>query len=757
MNLMKREWLCISAALLGLLLFLAGPAAAADTSQSGLIVVGVVPVAQFDAFYAFSTVPTKVTFVDNSQGSAPMTREWDFGDGTTSDEQNPEHTYLRRGTYTVSLTVKNAYGTSTATRKNFITIGMEPKADFSGSPDAGDAPLTVKFTDQSLGQVTRWNWDFGDGKGSTEQSPVHTYWSGGDYNVILTAANDYGSSDITKTHYIRVTGDLNAAFAADPASGKAPLTVTFTDRSIGSPATRAWDFGDGTNSTEQNPVHVFSRTGTYDVRLTVTRGGIGDSSTQIINVGGVPVADFNGTPRSGNVGEQIRFLDMTENNPTEWSWDFGDTAVSDARNPSHAYQLKGIYTVSLTAKNANGIDTETKQGYINIGIGPVADFVPVIIPYQKNSVPLQVQFVDQSSNAPAIWEWDFGDGQTSGAQNPKHTYVSEGIYTVTLKVRNNFGEDTKVRSNLIEVNKGPVVDFVADMTTVGVGRRVTFTDLSLNTPTSWVWDFGDGSTGTGARPDHVYRTTGVYDVTLTASNPETTTSRTRNQYITVLNIPRADFTADKSQGGAPLNVNFVDKSTGAPTSWQWDFGDGAKSTEKNPVHQYTAPGKFAVTLGVSNANGQDSTTKADFIVTTLAPVADFRADRQAGNAPFVVRFTDLSNGSPATWSWDFGDGTGSDEQNPSHIYMNEGVYNVQLTVSNQYGSDSVFLKDTSSATATTVPSETPAVVVTSAEREDVPRTSATPAPAATKSPLSPGIAVFAALGGLFLLTGGKHK
>ena len=210
---MIRKWFCISAV----------PSACSFpwpvpgqeqriTSQSGYIVVGVVPVAQFDAYYAFSTVPTKVTFVDNSPGSTPMTWEWDFGDGTTSDEQNPTHTYLRRGTYTVSLTVKNAYGTSTATKKNYITIGMEPKADFSGSPDAGDAPLTVKFTDQSLGQVTKWTWDFGDGKGSSEQSPVHTYWSGGDYNVILTVSNDYGSSDITKTNYIRVTGDLKSAF-----------------------------------------------------------------------------------------------------------------------------------------------------------------------------------------------------------------------------------------------------------------------------------------------------------------------------------------------------------------------------------------------------------------------------------------------------------------------------------------------------------------------------------------------------------------
>ena len=757
---MIRKWSSVSAVTLVLLLALIAPGAgAADTTQSAYIVVGVVPVAQFDAYYAFSTVPTKVNFVDSSLGSTPMTWEWDFGDGTTSDEQNPTHTYLRRGTYTVTLTAKNAYGTSTATQKNYITIGMEPKADFSASPGTGDAPLTVKFTDQSLGQVTKWTWDFGDGKGSFEQSPVHTYWSGGEYNVILTASNDYGSSEIKKTKYISVIGDLKSVFSADRSSGKAPLTVRFTDRSIGTPATWAWDFGDGTTSTEQNPVHVFSGVGTYDVRLTVTRGGIGDSSTQIINVGGVPVADFNGTPRSGNVDGQIRFMDTSENNPTEWSWDFGDTAISDAQNPSHAYQLKGVYTVSLTAKNSNGLDTERKQSYINIGIAPMADFVPVIIPYQKNSIPLLVQFIDQSGNVPTAWEWDFGDGQTSGEQNPKHSYVNEGVYTVSLKVRNNFGEDTKVRSNLIEVSKSPAVDFVADMTTVGVGRRVTFTDLSVNSPTSWVWDFGDGSTGMGQKPDHVYRTAGVYDVTLTASNPDMTNSRTKNQYMTVLNIPRSDFTADKTLGGAPMTVNFIDQSTGSPTSWLWDFGDGITSTEKNAVHEYTAPGSFTVILKISNANGQDSTTKKDFIVITPAPVADFKADRQSGKAPFVVRFTDLSKGNPTSWAWDFGDGTGSDEQNPSHIYMKEGAYDVHLTVCNQYGSDSVFMTGNSSATSTvtTVPVETPGAVVTGTPEQLVTKETAMQATTATRSPLSPFVTVLASMAGLILIALAKRE
>ncbi|OPX65548.1 MULTISPECIES: PKD domain-containing protein [unclassified Methanoregula] len=746
----SRSSLPVYALVLFLFLSCAGPGvAAADATQPGYIVVGVVPVAQFDAYYAFSTVPTKVSFVDHSLGSTPMSWQWDFGDGSNSTEQNPEHTYLRRGTYTVSLTATNAYGTSTATKKNYITIGMEPKADFSASPLTGDSPLTVKFTDKSLGQVTQWQWDFGDGKGSSDQSPAHTYWSGGTYNVILTVSNDYGSSDITKTGYITVIGDLKSAFTADPASGKAPLTVRFTDRSIGSPTAWAWDFGDGTNSTDQNPVHVFTRTGTFDVTLTVTRGGIGDKSSQTLNVGDVPVADFNSSTRSGNVGQQIRFTDTTANNPTEWWWDFGDTATSDARNPSHAYQLKGIYTVTLTAKNANGADAERKQDYINIGIAPVADFVPVIIPYQKNTIPLQVQFVDQSMNVPTSWTWDFGDGQISNEQNPRHSYVNEGTYTVRLTVKNTFGEDTKVQNGLIEVSRSPAVDFVADKTTVGVGGRVTFSDLSSNSPTSWVWDFGDGSTGTGPNPDHVYRTTGVYDVTLTASNPDLTNSRTRNKYITVINIPRAGFTADRTQGGTPLGVQFLDQSAGAPTSWQWDFGDGTTSMETSPSHQYTAPGSFTVTLKVSNANGQDTTVKKDYIVTTPAPVADFRADRQAGKAPFVVRFTDLSKGSPTAWLWDFGDGTGSKEQNPSHIYMNEGTYVVKLTVSNQYGSDSIVMtgnKSAASPASGTIPSpvaESTGTVPTEQTQRPV-----TQSPSATRSPLSPCVVIIAAMAGL---------
>ena len=408
-------------------------------------------------------------------------------------------------------------------------------------------------------------------------------------------------------------------------------------------------------------------------------------------------------------------------------------------------RLKGIYTVSLTARNANGKDTETKLGYVNVGIGPKADFRPVIVPFELGKVPMTVTFIDQSTGLPTSWNWDFGDGSTSSEQNPTHFYLKEGIYTVTIIVKNSFGTDSRVRKDLITVGGGAAVDFVADRTTAGIGQFVTFTDLSANNPTNWVWDFGDGTTGTGAKPDHAYHALGVYDVTLTASNQFGAASRTKNQYITILSIPRADFVADKTRGGAPMAVSFMDKTINSPTAWKWDFGDGSTSSEQNPKHTYTTLGIYTVSLTASNSDGQDTTTKTGYIVTTLAPVAEFKADRQVGKAPFIVTFTDLSANNPTSWLWDFGDGTTSAEQNPRHIYLREGAYDVSLTATNQYGSDSIF-KNATSVPVTQVTAAPTNVAVTTEQPTTaaVTVTVATTVPQ-TKSPMPAVIPVIASV------------
>lgn len=726
--------------------------ASATDEKSGYIVVGVAPVADFDAVYAYNTVPSTVRFLDHSTGSTPLTYMWEFGDGQTSTDNAPSHVYTNRGTYTVKLTVKNQYGSSTETKVNFISIGGAPVADFSADATAGNIPLAVKFKDRSTGHPTTWKWTFGDGKESVEQNPVHIYQDTGVFTVTLTASNEFGSSDAFKSQYISVSPALKSKFSADPVTGKAPLRVKFTDISFGNPTSWKWDFGDGATSNERNPVHTFSSGGAFDVVLDVYREGISDSSTQTIGVGGVPLADFTADKTLVSIGEEIQFSDKTTNSPDSWLWNFGDGSESTVKNPVKTYLGKGIYTVSLYAKNADGKDTEIKTNYINVGVRPKADFIGTVPESQKMNSRQVARFVDKSAGYPTSWKWDFGDGETSTEQNPVHLYQNDGSYTVSLTVKNTYGEDTKSVSNLITVGFGPKVDFKADKTVVGIERNVRFNDLSTNSPITWVWDFGDGATGTGQNPDHAYHEIGVYDVTLTASNQYTSTSQTKIHYITVVNIPRTDFVADKTKGSAPFEVRFTDLSKGSPTSWKWNFSDSWISSDRNPVHKFASDGVYTVSMTATNANGQDTTIKENYIVVTSGPIADFKVDQRIGKAPFIVRFRDLSTGNPTKWYWEFGDETTSTDKNPEHAYKNEGAYDVRLTVSNQYGSDTVF-KSGSTGEVTMPPTviATPASVTTPQGKVKSSATVETVKPITTQAPVSLSLVIGALVIGILTI------
>ena len=153
--------------------------------------------------------------------------------------------------------------------------------------------------------------------------------------------------------------------------------------------------------------------------------------------------------------------------------------------------------------------------------------------------------------------------------------------------------------------------------------------------------------------------------------------------------PVANFSGNPTSGNAPLTVYFTDTSTGSPTSWSWTFGDGGTSTAQNPSHQYTSANQYTVSLTATNAAGQDTETKTNYITVTAGqpPVANFSGNPTSGYAPLTVAFTDLSTNSPTSWSWTFGDGGTSTAQNPSHQYTTANQYTVSLTATNQYGSD----------------------------------------------------------------------
>jgi len=153
--------------------------------------------------------------------------------------------------------------------------------------------------------------------------------------------------------------------------------------------------------------------------------------------------------------------------------------------------------------------------------------------------------------------------------------------------------------------------------------------------------------------------------------------------------PVAAFSAHPTSGKAPLIVKFTDKSTGKPTKWKWDFGDGTTSTKQNPTHKYSKVGSYTVRLTVINAKSSNTAIKTDYIKVVTKPVANFSAKPTSGKVPLTVDFTDQSTGIATKWKWNFGDGTISREKNPKHQYLQEGNYKITLTVSNAAGSNTV--------------------------------------------------------------------
>jgi PKD repeat protein len=449
----------------------------------------VAPVADFQGSPTSGEAPLTVNFTDLSTGN-PTSWSWDFDNNGTADAstRNPSHTYNDVGTYTVSLTVTNDLGSDTKTKTDYITVTEQvpvpPVADFSASPTSGDAPLAVNFTDLSTGSPTSWSWDFGDSAGtSTDQNPSYTYSTPGAYTVTLTATNANGSDDEIKADYVNVSSSesLAADFEGSPRSGDAPLTVHFTDLSSGGALSWGWAFGNGDASFARNPSYTYNNPGVYDVTLVISDGFYIDIETKVgyITVteqtGNPPVAEFSATPTSGEAPLAVRFTDLSTENPTSWSWDFGDgTGTSTLQDPLYTYETPGIYTVSLIATNAYGSNTVTKIDYITVteqtGNPPVAEFSATPT---SGEAPLEIQFVDLSTENPTSWSWDFGDDAgTSTLQDPLYTYETPGIYTVSLIATNTYGSDTVTKVDYITVS-GPSAEIILTATGYKVRGRKT--------------------------------------------------------------------------------------------------------------------------------------------------------------------------------------------------------------------------------------------------------------------------------------------
>lgn len=632
-----------------------------------------------------------VIFRDLSIGSIEEWR-WDFGDGQTSTEQNPIHNYGEEGVYTVSLTVRGPCGEDTMTITDYITVYEPPFADFTNFPSGACDSATINFYNHSTGTITDYHWDFGDGTTSDEENPVHTF-SVGTFTVSLTVTGPCGEDTYTRQDLITVFESPVAEFRGAPTTWCTPMDVSFMDLSTGDIDYWYWDFGDGNTSMEPNPTHTYDEPGTYTVSLMV-ESFICGSDTEIKHdyiIADYPLgADFDAFPREGCDVMTVDFEDLSTGTVQSWVWDFGDNTTSTLQHPTHTYMEPGVYTVGLSIMGLCGEDSEYKQEFITVYESPVADFMGDPL---TGCDSLTVQFTDLSTGDISSWWWNFGDGNTSQEPSPEHTYTAPGVYTVTLNVSGQCGEDVEIKEAYIVVFETPEAMFSAWPTSGCETLEVYFEDMSTGDIESWMWDFGDNTISTEQNPVHTYQQPGLYTVTLSVSGPCGESSYTGEDLIRVYAPPQADFESvtigsDCDQG----IVQFVDLSLGDEISTRtWDFGDGTTSHDLNPLHYYMEPGRYNVTLTIESLCGIDSITKVnEVVVYSSTPVADFHEYPTSGCEPLLVQFMDDSTGVPTEWYWDFGDGTVSRKQNPLHLYDGPGIYSVKLYIKNPCGSDIIF-------------------------------------------------------------------
>ncbi len=523
--------------------------------------------ASFTPASAGGCSPFVVSFdATTSTGTGTLNYIWDFGNGNTSsgtDKNITSAIYTTEGTYTISLQVEDNNGTST-TFTDQITVFSEPNSSFSiTQPVTGCIPYSVSYQDNSVpvaSTIVSWIWDFGDGNISTQQNPTHTYTNTGVYDLSLIVIDDNGcQGDTTVSDFMELFSPFSLDFETNPNNAQTStcldnISVDFNGLpdNTGGPYTYAWNFGDGSSSTEQNPAKTYSSTGVFNVTLQVTdqtsQCVVSETKANYIEIEDVNpsfITDIN----TGCIGLNVQFENTSNviknGQVVTWYYGDGDSLQGNATNAnilntSHSYNSIGTYTPSIKVNTNNGecIETYTLPSVIQTSNPPTVDFIADTT--ESCKVPVDVTFTSTTS-AVTSHAWNFGNGGTSSSITPTHTYNNFGLYDVTLLVTDSLGCTSQITKNDYILIEAPVAEFTSDifdnaivpnrynqaidLITGGcIPLDIEFYDLSTS-PTPIIqrdWDFGDGNTlsSNDSTPTNTYTLSGIYQTSLTITTSD---------------------------------------------------------------------------------------------------------------------------------------------------------------------------------------------------------------------------------------------
>lgn len=593
-----------------------------------------VPVSNFEAVCGSQSGCTgsSVDFFDLSEGN-PTSWSWSFPGGSpaTSIAQYPSVTYASAGTYAVSLTATNSFGTgNTETKTGFITIYSSPTSSCTPPVSVNEGNFThvisnvtfntINNSTSSIANVTFTDFSCSNTTQVTE---------GQSYNLSIDySAGNYGQAEVMEAY---IDWNDNGVFEAGEMvlSGSTPnnsaknsnANIVIPGTAVKNKLLRMRVYGEGGTLTASEKT----------CSSTMLIPDVEDYGVYVIAAGSAPVADFSGTPTTLCAGSSVSFSDLSTNTPTSWSWTFtgGTPSSSTSQNPTITYNTVGVYQVVLTATNASGSDGETKVGYITVNAAPSISSQP------SNSVITEgnnTSFSVIASNATSYqWQVDTGGGFgniSNGTVYSNATTATLNITGATLSMNGYLyrciasgicSPTSTSNSATLTVNavgSAPVASFSTNTTTICAGESVNFTDLSSNTPTSWLWNFGDGGMSTSKNTTYTYNVAGTYTVTLTASNAFGSDDTIRTNLIIVNALPTINTSSTNET--CAKNDGTATASGGGTYSWS------TLPIQNNAVATGLAEGTYTVTVTTNGCSAQQNVTvNADNCVPNTEVKAEF--------------------------------------------------------------------------------------------------------------------------------------
>ena len=644
--------------------------------------------------YAFNNQTSIIT------GGGTLTYLFTYGDGNSSSNTHPKHSFKNFGTYKIKLLAQSQYGCVDSLSKP-VKVVANPLVDFKfvNSDKQCNSIDTFELqnqTDKRNAFAISYVWNFGDGTSSTNTNFNKSYTQSGDYRITLYAVNKNGCRD-SVSYNSKVYSDPAADFSINQ-SGQCinNQKFDFTNNSSisygGGSLSYQWLYADSLFANSTNSSKKFDEVKTYPIKLIATSSlGCKDSVQRNITVYPKPVAKFAINDDAQCLSNNV--FKLTNNSTVasgtnSFQWNFGDNTGNSVVSPDKVYSAYGTYDITLKALTNYGCkDSVVKR--VTVHSQPVVTFSrsdTAICRYQNSFT-----FTNNSSNADGSrlsYNWTYSDGNSDTLVSPKVGFKESGLYLIKLVGKTQFGcLDSQIKS--VRVFPQPLPSFTIKtplqcLTNNSYAATNYSTVASEGGSLSYRWDFDNGSTSTALNPTWKYNTDDTFEVRMYVESSLGCKDSLFKQVI-VYPQPVVGFAlSDTTQCLGTNTFSLTNKSSVRYGSlkYDWTFGDGGRSVGINPLVKYNSEGTYRVGLyAATNFGCKDSAFRNVNVYPDPQALFDINDETQClrGNDFNLKNNTKLAAGTYSS-AWDFGDLTNSGLKDPNHKYVDDGVYVIRLKV-----------------------------------------------------------------------------